>query len=75
MSRMPAAVKPRLRKICAGRADVDAPRFGADRTAVRKLNHGSILADLAAERAGNAETRQSPRAPAPRRGLFVVQPA
>ena len=59
-----------------GAQDVDAPRFGADRTAVRKLNHRSILADLAAERAGNAETCRSPRTPpAPRRSLFVVQPA
>ena len=30
-----------------GAQDVDAPRLGADRTTVRKLNHGSILADLA----------------------------
>jgi len=31
--------------LCGGAQDVHAPRFGADRTAVRKLNHRSILAD------------------------------
>jgi hypothetical protein len=40
-----------------GAEDVHAPALGPNRTTVRKLNHRSILADLAAVHAGNGETR------------------